>query len=148
MPSLHIHHRLLSLALSEVDLVPPVIQGCPGNIEVPLDIGTFVMVNWEPPTAIDSQGVAMLIESPALMPGGFFTIGTVPIAYVFSDDAGNTARCDFNITVFQGKMRSPPAPSPHHLILNVPKRRPKHTHYWSTGRKWKRIPIGKENFVK
>ncbi|XP_071839417.1 uncharacterized protein [Apostichopus japonicus] len=90
-----------SETLSEVDLVPPVIQGCPGNIEVPLDIGTFVMVNWEPPTAIDSQGVAMLIESPALMPGGFFTIGTVPIAYVFSDDAGNTARCDFNITVFQ-----------------------------------------------
>ncbi|KAJ8041487.1 Hyalin [Holothuria leucospilota] len=54
-------------------------------------------VYWEEPTASDNSGFTVRTRSHA--PGDVFTPGTTSVSYWFSDTTGNSASCNFIITV-------------------------------------------------
>ena len=78
------------------------ISGCDDQAEtVGLNIGA-VQVNYIEPTATDNSGVVNL-ASRTRTPGSFFLVGDTTVTYIFVDGSGNTAQCDFTITVIEGK---------------------------------------------
>jgi len=58
-------------------------------------------VNWQGPAAIDNCAVNQVLQTDAggLSSGDFFAVGTVGIEYTAFDNAGNEAKCNFNVTV-------------------------------------------------
>ena len=86
---------------SPSDTTPPVISGCPSGITVQAISGeNTAQAVWTEPTATDDSG-----KSPNLRqshsPGFRFTLNppTTEVTYEFTDDARNTARCSFTVTV-------------------------------------------------
>jgi gliding motility-associated-like protein len=81
-----------------LDLVKPVITGCPSdqisNIAGP---GCTQAVTWIPPTASDNCAVVSFVASHT--PGTVFPKGTTTVTYTATDPAGNSSICSFNITV-------------------------------------------------
>lgn len=55
------------------------------------------------PTAFDAIGTASLVTSSASS-GDFFLVGSTEVTYIFRDDSGNMATCNFNIVVVEGKL--------------------------------------------
>ncbi|XP_072013682.1 uncharacterized protein [Amphiura filiformis] len=81
------------------DNVRPVISGCPNDIEVQAPAGsTSTPVGWTEPTATDNSGVEPTVVRTRV-PGSSFNVGTTLVRYTFSDQAGNTASCTFNVIV-------------------------------------------------
>ena len=81
-----------------LDTDAPVISGCPGNINVNGFTNNSV-VNWTVPTALDNCTGVSIVRTSGPAPGSTFTMGTTPITYVASDGSGNTASCNFTVTV-------------------------------------------------
>ncbi|MBZ0206686.1 MAG: HYR domain-containing protein [Flavobacteriales bacterium] len=81
-----------------LDTVPPVLTGCPGNINVNGFTDNSV-VNWTVPTASDNCTGVSIARTTGPAPGSTFTMGVTPVAYVATDAAGNTASCNFTVTV-------------------------------------------------
>ena len=79
------------------------ISGCDDQSEtVGLNIGA-IQVDYIEPTATDNSGVVNL-ASRTPTPGSSFLVGDTVVTYVFVvDGSGNTAQCDFTITVIEGK---------------------------------------------
>ena len=88
---------------SIVDNIPPVISGCPNDVQVPLQSGNSAIANWVEPTATDDSGVEPT-SSRSHIPGTSFNSGVTPVTYRFFDMAGNQAMCTFNVIV--GKLHS------------------------------------------
>ena len=56
-----------------------------------------MLILWNEPTATDNSGmVPSRIQSHR--PGDIFLVGDTPVTYIFSDQAGNDATCQFVIT--------------------------------------------------
>jgi len=86
-------------ALYGIDLTPPVISGCPGDVAVDAwPGGDTARASWIEPTASDAgSGVASLTSSH--IPGDRFPIGTTPVTYTATDEAGHSISCTFEVTV-------------------------------------------------
>ncbi|UJP64393.1 HYR domain-containing protein [Mongoliitalea daihaiensis] len=86
------------IVTEEEDDVPPVIINCPASIVVPNTIGSCsASVGWVPPTASDNSGSVTLTSN--FEPGASFPVGTTRVIYTATDPTGNTAVCEFDVTV-------------------------------------------------
>ncbi|MEZ4963487.1 MAG: HYR domain-containing protein [Saprospiraceae bacterium] len=88
-----------------IDATPPLIAGCPlmgmDTITVPISSGnTTGMATWVAPTYTDNCNVGTLVSNHS--PGESFPVGVTPILYTATDEAGNTATCNFYVNVVQG----------------------------------------------
>lgn len=85
----------------ELDLNPPTLTSCPGNIFALPDPGGFTAVaTWSVPTAVDNcdPGPVMVICSPSS--GSVFPAGTTTVFCTAVDSCGLTdASCTFDVTV-------------------------------------------------
>ncbi|XP_072051836.1 hyalin-like [Amphiura filiformis] len=82
------------------DTVPPVVANCASDITRQLAPGsTSIAISWTPPTVTDNITPANRINVVIYNTNQVFTVGTVPVTYIFTDAAGNEARCSFNIIV-------------------------------------------------
>jgi hypothetical protein len=92
-----------------IDATAPVIGGCPGDITVIADAGaTTATASWTEPTALDAlSGIAATSASHA--PGDSFPAGTTTVTYHFTDNAGNTTDCSFDVVVLGVSMVVTPA---------------------------------------
>jgi hypothetical protein len=78
------------------DMVPPVITGCPANIALNTTSAGAV-ANWTPPSATDACGnISWQVN---YQPGSFFPTGVTAVSYKASDARGNTASCNFTVSV-------------------------------------------------
>jgi len=82
-----------------IDATAPVISGCPSDVTVIADPGaTTATASWAEPTAVDAlSGLGMAGTTHA--PGDSFPAGTTTVTYEFTDNAGNTAVCSFDVVV-------------------------------------------------
>lgn len=99
------------------DLVPPVIQNCPANLNLPADPGSCTaVVTWAAPTATDNCSVS-IVQTFGMPSGSAFPIGTSNITYTATDAGGNSVTCSFSITVTDNQ---PPiiVNCPNNFILN------------------------------
>ncbi|XP_071842391.1 uncharacterized protein [Apostichopus japonicus] len=85
--------------VTPVDIEPPVISGCPGDITETASSNS-ASVTWVDPRADDNSGVTIL-DSRSHFPGQVFAAGTTTVSYIFMDPSGNTAVCSFDVTVIQ-----------------------------------------------
>jgi len=86
-----------------VDIIPPVISGCPANITVSTGVGSTTCdksATWTQPTATDNCiPAAGLTWTKNYLPGAIFPVGTTTVTYTVKDLANNTATCSFTVTV-------------------------------------------------
>uniref|UniRef100_UPI002FDD5AFF HYR domain-containing protein n=1 Tax=Ohtaekwangia sp. TaxID=2066019 RepID=UPI002FDD5AFF len=75
----------------------PSIEGCPADVSAKAGESGEVVVTWEPPTASTRCGPLTMTSSH--QPGDIFPVGTTPVTYTASNDAGTTATCTFNVIV-------------------------------------------------
>lgn len=57
------------------------------------------LVTWDEPHFSDNVGVTKILENNGHRPGQTLLWGIYNIAYVASDEAGNTAICSFKVSV-------------------------------------------------
>jgi hypothetical protein len=80
------------------DVTAPTINSCPTNKTATSTTGNPVAVTWVAPTASDvCNGTVSLMTSHAS--GSSFPVGTTTVNYTASDVSGNTAICNFTVTV-------------------------------------------------
>lgn len=79
------------------DTTPPVITGCPANINQSTGAACNAVVTWTAPTATDNCTLSSL--TPTHAPGSTFPIGSTNVVYTATDSYGNTSTCSFNVTV-------------------------------------------------
>lgn len=91
-------NEIASFTYSAEDIQAPVIQGCPPNQTIVLNLAeaTEVLVDWMPPTAEDNCELVSLTSN--LDPGGTIAAST-QVTYTATDLAGNTTDCVFDLTV-------------------------------------------------
>ncbi len=78
------------------DVTPPIINGCPTNINVTTS-GNSATAIWNVPTATDACGVPTLNSTNA--PNTAFPVGETIVTYTASDAKGNASTCSFKVTV-------------------------------------------------
>ncbi|XP_071789471.1 uncharacterized protein [Asterias amurensis] len=75
----------------------PTVIGCPDPINVNLTQGSSdVVVTWTEPSTSETTGVSV---TKTHQPGSTFTDGVTTVLYTFTDQAGNSTICTFNVTV-------------------------------------------------
>ncbi|KAA3633076.1 MAG: HYR domain-containing protein [Bacteroidetes bacterium] len=72
---------------------PMIATPCPGTIT---RCGAQT-VSWTPPTATDNCAVVSTVSN--YNPGDFFTVGTHTVTYTFSDAAGLSVSCSFDVVI-------------------------------------------------
>ncbi|KAJ8041072.1 Hyalin [Holothuria leucospilota] len=94
------------IVIIEIDTIPPEVD-CPEDrtVEVEISAGGAV-VSFVEPTATDNSGVVLLV-SRSDAPSSFFPVGKTTVVYIFEDQAGNRATCEFCIIVIAVD-RTPP----------------------------------------
>ncbi|XP_072037686.1 uncharacterized protein [Amphiura filiformis] len=86
------------IRIIEIDTVAPSVA-CTADITQVIPIGSGgVVVTWTEPVATDNSGTAMLTLKTH-SPGTLFETGSTIVMYVYEDPSGNTASCEFNVTV-------------------------------------------------
>jgi hypothetical protein len=86
-----------------IDLEPPIISNCPSDIQVEAADGTTGnTVTWIPPTATDNIAIISTSE-PSISSGQYLDSGVYEAVYTFTDGAGNTAVCSFQISVIDSQ---------------------------------------------
>lgn len=88
-----------------VDTIAPTIMNCPvaGSVGAVIELGMpNTMVAWPEPTAADRSGTSVAQRSHA--PGSSFPVGDTTVTYIFQDSAGNTAPCQFTVSVTTGRL--------------------------------------------
>jgi gliding motility-associated-like protein len=75
----------------------PTFADCPTDVHAKCGESGQVVVSWEPPTATTRCGALSLTGSHE--PGETFSVGTTPVVYTASNDAGKTITCNFNVIV-------------------------------------------------
>jgi hypothetical protein len=87
-----------SFTVTVEDLEPPAFAGCPANITQGTDpLLCSAIVFWAAPTATDNCSGVTVVSSHN--PGDVFSLGTETVVYTATDVAGNTATCQFTVTV-------------------------------------------------
>ena len=94
-----VYTKSVTVVMPPIDEPPYFKTPCPNDIEVTVDAGYCQkMVQWREPIAYPTcKGAVTRTRTHA--PGDIFPIGTTKVIYTFTDVAGNTASCSFNITV-------------------------------------------------
>ena len=59
----------------------------------------FAVVTWPVPMAVDDNGSPIVVEQNGYNTGRRFNIGQWMVMYVVTDSIGQTASCDFSVTV-------------------------------------------------
>ena len=97
--SFYISRSPFSLTVQGQDTSPPVISGCPASITFMSPIGsTQLEITWTEPTAVDNSGLGP-IRTQTHQPTDSFPVGTTAVTYTFTDQAGNSAECSFDVTI-------------------------------------------------
>lgn len=79
------------------DSIAPVFTNCPTDISVSNDSGSCeAIVSWSAPTFTDNCGATL---SSNFNSGDVFAVGTTTVIYTVTDAFGNSATCQFNVTV-------------------------------------------------
>jgi hypothetical protein len=87
-----------SITVYRSDNLAPMVMQCPNDTTVAADLGVnFTVVTWPPVIINDNVDVTTLDMSHTN--GSIFYIGSVNVSYQASDLAGNTASCNFTVTV-------------------------------------------------
>ncbi|XP_038072761.1 uncharacterized protein LOC119741140 isoform X2 [Patiria miniata] len=78
----------------------PFFTSCPSNVVTNTTMGqSYAVVTWTVPQAQDDDSIPIVIEMNGYTPGRQFTMGMWMVTYVATDSIGQTASCEFNITV-------------------------------------------------
>ncbi len=97
------------------DLTPPVISGCPSNINLSTS-GSGENVTWTAPTATDACSASPIVGTHT--PGDFFPLGSTTVIYTASDASGNSSQCSFTITITAEDPCNPDVTPP--VLANCP----------------------------
>ena len=83
------------------DSNPPVVSNCPDEVTRELTANqTRVKITWNEPSATDDVTPASLLkQTQTHTTGQEFSIGTTTVIYTFTDEAGKTSVCNFNVIV-------------------------------------------------
>ncbi|PIK42606.1 hypothetical protein BSL78_20532 [Apostichopus japonicus] len=85
---------------ANTDNTPPTIESCPGNIEVNATVDSDqVAAFWDLPTSLETD--VTVVNNFNL--GDMFPIGVTRVTYVFTDVAGNSDNCEFDVIVLGKK---------------------------------------------
>ncbi|XP_071804422.1 uncharacterized protein [Asterias amurensis] len=88
----------------EVDR-PPTFNSCPSNMFVNTTLNEdFAVVTWPVPMAVDDNGSPIVVEQNGYNTGRRFNIGQWMVMYVATDSIGQTASCDFSVTITDNEM--------------------------------------------
>jgi len=87
-----------SFMVSVRDQVPPVLSNCPANKIQNSNGACKVLVDWDPPTAIDNCSIPT-INSPFTPMVDSFMIGTTIVQIIAEDASGNYDTCTFEVTI-------------------------------------------------
>jgi gliding motility-associated-like protein len=79
------------------DIAPPVFQNCVNDMVINASAQCEAVVNWVAPAAIDNCGTVALESTHDI--GNTFPLGPTKVIYTARDDSGNTAICEFTVTV-------------------------------------------------
>ena len=91
------------MPVTVTDVTPPVISGCPGNINQGTDEGDCAaIISWDEPTALDACDGTVNWYTRSHAPGSEFPKGTTTVTYVFRDGRTppNESTCSFTVTVY------------------------------------------------
>ena len=99
------NQAVCTFTVTVVDTTAPVISGCPTDIIVNNDLGVCgALVSYLVPVGADNcPGAVTMAQTTGLASGATFPTGTTLNTFVFSDAAGNTADCSFNVTVIDAE---------------------------------------------
>ncbi|MFN4253901.1 MAG: HYR domain-containing protein [Saprospiraceae bacterium] len=80
------------------EAVPPTFAGCPNDLTVLANLpGCQATAGWGTPLATDNCTPASQVSTA--QPGDIFALGTTMVTYTAADLNGNTAICQFSVTV-------------------------------------------------
>lgn len=80
------------------DSIAPVFSNCPADQSIVTDSANCSQsLSWVPPTATDNCGITSLVSTH--LSGDTFSIGTDTVRYTATDSSGNSANCNFAITL-------------------------------------------------
>jgi uncharacterized protein affecting Mg2+/Co2+ transport len=85
-----------SFTITVKEIVPPVIHDCPQDMTLYTD-HCDIVATWVEPTATDNCAMESLTVN--IPPGSTFPEATTTVEYLAKDNWGNTATCDFKVTV-------------------------------------------------
>jgi hypothetical protein len=112
-----------TFTVTVVDNTPPVIAGCPSNVNVNTGAGRTTcnqVATWTEPTVTDNcSSVASITWTKSHLPGATFPVGVTTVTYTAKDAALNTsATCTFTVTVVDN---TPPVVSgcPSNISINT-----------------------------
>ncbi|MBK7408029.1 MAG: HYR domain-containing protein [Saprospirales bacterium] len=90
-----------SFTVTVTDNEPPTFVNCPSDILVNNDVDKCeAVVWWATPIADDNCGATVSLVAPSPNPGSPFNVGpATAISYKATDAAGNSAYCNFTVTV-------------------------------------------------
>ena len=81
------------------------IMNCLMDIRTQVPVGTAgTPVGWNEPTATDDSP-GMISRTSTRTPGSYFVVGTSRVVYTFTDAAGNSDTCGFNVIVEEGMLK-------------------------------------------
>ena len=104
-----------TFTVTVVDTQPPVFTFCPPNQirnNDPGDCGAIVI--YPAATAIDNCGAVILTYSKAS--GAFFDVGTTVVTVTATDGTGNTATCNFSVTIIDNE--DPDITCPDNMVVD------------------------------
>lgn len=94
-----------SFTVEVIDQEAPVFpNGCPSDLSVIITSGCDANIIWAAPLASDNCAVNTLVSAPAS--GTTFVPGVYGVVFTATDNAGNTATCNFSVTVMAGQQTS------------------------------------------
>ena len=94
----HSYFVILSPLYASEDTTAPIVT-CPADITTTVQVGTTsVSVTYADATATDNSGTVALVGRTHTS-GSSFPIGDTTVTYTFADASGNSASCNFTISV-------------------------------------------------
>ena len=93
------------------DKTPPRVLHCPSDMWIHTKNGSAI-VEWEEPQFVDDLKSVQVTRYPShISQGQIFHPGTYEISYVATDEAGNSAKCDFKIRILKERCPLPLPPN-------------------------------------
>lgn len=105
-----------SFTVTVIDNTAPIFISCPTNITLNANANCQAVGSWTLPVATDNCPNVILSSTSDI--GDIFYVGTTPVTYTATDGAGNTATCNFSVTVIDN---TPPVINncPANITLNL-----------------------------
>ena len=113
------NETIKSFTITVTDNQEPDIASCPTDINQDNDLDDCgAVVTWTEPTATDNcDGALAGYSSRSHVPGSRFDVGTTTVTYEFTDVAGNTASCSFDVTI--SDTQYPEISCPEAIVTNA-----------------------------